>query len=81
MMTHLGRILSLTMNRKSKAVVSREINETIGNEAISKLIEAFDCKFHSIKKINSAILMHCLCFFAFRREHAGIYRYITSIEA
>ena len=79
MMTHLGRILSLTMNRKSKAVVSREINETLGNEAISKLIEAFDCKFHSIKKINSPVLMHCPCFVAFCRDHAGIYRYITSV--
>ena len=46
-------------------MVSREVNETLGNEAISKLIEAFDCKFHSIKKINSAVLMHCPCFVAF----------------
>ena len=53
------------MNRKSKAVLSRDINETLCDEAISKLIEAFDCDFHSIKKITSAVLMYCSCSVAF----------------
>ena len=35
------------------------------NETISKLIEAFDCKFHSMKTIISAVLMHCHCLVAF----------------